>query len=88
MKVVSKHVGVAMGRHVGVAMGRHVGAAMGRQTDLVLDASLPKHKNYQTLDIVQTWEGGGRVSGPAKLFFEKRYGHVLRGEGDQRASSK
>ena len=40
-----KHVGAAMGRHVGVAMGRHVGAAMGRQTDLVLDASLPKHKN-------------------------------------------
>ena len=37
MKVVSKHVGVAMGRHVGAAMGRH--------TDLVLDASLPKHKN-------------------------------------------
>ena len=35
-------------------------------------------KNYQTLDIVQTWGG---VSGPAKLFFEKRYGHVLRGEG-------
>ena len=25
-------------------MGRHVGAAMGRHTDLVLDASLPKHK--------------------------------------------
>ena len=32
-------------RHEGVAMGRHEGAAMGRQTDLVLDASLPKHKN-------------------------------------------
>ena len=31
---------------------------------------------------------GGGVSGPAKLFFEKRYGHVLRGEGGQRASSK
>ena len=27
------------------AMGRHEGEAMGRQTDLVLDASLPKHKN-------------------------------------------
>ena len=25
--------------------GRHEGEAMGRQTDLVLDASLPKHKN-------------------------------------------
>ena len=36
LKVVSKHVGLAMGRHVGAAMGRH--------TDLVLDASLPKHK--------------------------------------------
>ena len=31
---------------------------------------------------------GGGVSGPAKLFFEKRYGHVLRGEGGQRAMSK
>ena len=45
-----------------------------------------KKKNYQTLDIIQTWGRG--VSGPAKLFFEKRYGHVLRGEGGQRASSK
>ena len=34
-----------MGRHEGEAMGRHEGEAMGRQTDLVLDASLPKHKN-------------------------------------------
>ena len=42
---MSKHVGVAMGRHVGAAMGRHVGAVMGRQTDLVIDASMPKHKN-------------------------------------------
>ena len=48
---MGRHVGVAMGRHVGVAMGRHVGAAMGRQTDLVLDASLPKHKNL--LPLVQ-----------------------------------
>ena len=31
-------------------MGRHEGAAMGRQTDLVLNASLPKHKNpFQVL---------------------------------------
>ena len=30
----------------------------------------------------------GGVSVPAKLFFEKRYGHVLRGGGGQRASSK
>ena len=37
------------------------------------------------MDIVQTWGG---VSGAAKLFIEKRYGHVLRGEGGQRASSK
>ena len=27
-------------------MGRHEGEAMGRQKDLVLDASLPKHKNF------------------------------------------
>ena len=44
-----------------------------------------KKKNYQILDIVQTWRG---VSGAAKLFIEKRYGHVLRGEGGQRAMSK
>ena len=50
-----------------------------------LRGAIKKKKNYQTLDIVQTWGG---VSGPAKLFFEKRYGHVLRGEGGQRASSK
>ena len=42
-------------------------------------------KNYQILDIVQTWGG---VSGAAKLFFKKRYGHVLRGRGGQRAMSK
>ena len=30
---------------------------------------------------------GGGVSGAAKLFIEKRYGHVFRG-GGQRASSK
>ena len=41
---MSRHEGVAMGRHEGEAMGRHGGEAMGRQTDLVLDASLPKHK--------------------------------------------
>ena len=35
-----------------------------------------KKNNYKILDIVQTWGG---VSGPAQLFFEKRYGHVLRG---------
>ena len=46
----------------------------------------PSKRNYQTLDIVQT--GGGGVSGAAKLFIEKRYGHVLRGEEGQRASSK
>ena len=34
-----------MGRHEAVAMGRHEAVAMGRPTDLVLDASLPKHKN-------------------------------------------
>ena len=33
-----------MGRHEAEAMGRHEAEAMGRQTDLVLDASLPKHK--------------------------------------------
>ena len=32
--------------------------------------------------------GGGGVSGATKLFIEKRYGHVLRGEGGQRAMSK
>ena len=31
-------------------------------------------KNYKILDIVQTWGG---VCGAAKLFIEKRYGHVL-----------
>ena len=36
-------------------------------------------KNYQILDIVQTWGGG--VSGTAKPFIDKRYGHVLRGRG-------
>ena len=42
---MGRHEGAAMGRHEGVAMGRHEGVAMGRHTDLVLDASLPKHKN-------------------------------------------
>jgi len=36
-----------MGRHEAEAMGRHEAEAMGRQTDLVLDASLPKHNNAQ-----------------------------------------
>ena len=31
-------------------MGRHEAEAMGRQTDLVLDASLPKHKNQNNGD--------------------------------------
>ena len=35
-----------MGRHEGEAMGRQEGEAMGRPTDLVLDVSLPKHKNF------------------------------------------
>ena len=42
-------------------------------------------KPYKILNIVQK---GGGVSGTAKLFIEKRYGHVLRGEGGQRAMSK
>ena len=37
-------------RHEGEAMGRHEGEAMGRQTDLVLDASLPKHKNVDDFE--------------------------------------
>ena len=41
---MGRHEAVAMGRHEAVAMGRHEAVAMGRQTDLVLDASLPKHK--------------------------------------------
>ena len=41
MKVVSRHEGVAMGRHEGGLWGD-------RQTDLVLDASLPKHKNVRS----------------------------------------
>ena len=35
-----------MGRHEAEAMGRHEAEAIGRQTDLVLDASLPKHKKW------------------------------------------
>ena len=50
-----------------------------------LDLGCNKKNNYQTLDIVQTWGGG---SGAAKSFIEKRYEHVLRGKGGQRASSK
>ena len=42
--LVPKHEAEAMGRHEAEAMGRHEAEAMGRQTDLVLDASLPKHK--------------------------------------------
>ena len=33
-------------------MGRHEAEAMGRQTDLVLDASLPKHKNLDYLEYI------------------------------------
>ena len=39
------------GRHVAEAMGRHVAEAMGRQTDLVLDASLPKHNKFDLLKL-------------------------------------
>ena len=42
---MGRHEAEAMGRHEAEAMGRHEAEAMGRQTDLVLDASLPKHKN-------------------------------------------
>ena len=38
-----------MERHEAEAMGRHEAEAMGRQTDLVLDASLSKHKNFFSL---------------------------------------
>ena len=38
-----------MGRHEAVAMGRHEAVAMGRPTDLVLDASLPKHKKLKKI---------------------------------------
>ena len=46
-----------------------------------MDESLgePSKKKYQNLDIVQTWGEG--VSGAAKPFIEKRYGHVLGGRG-------
>ena len=50
---------------------------------LTIRGAIKKH--FQTLDIVQTWGG---VSGVAKPLIEKRYGHVLSGEGGQRASSK
>ena len=43
-----------MGRHEGEAMGRHEGEAMGRQTDLVLNALLPKHKNAHS-STSQLW---------------------------------
>ena len=42
---MGRHEAEAMGKHEAEAMGRHEAEAMGRQTDLVLDASLPKHKN-------------------------------------------
>ena len=45
----------------------------------------PKKNNYQILDIVQTWEG---AAAQPNFLSKKRYGHVLRGEGGQRASSK
>ena len=38
------HLKLALPKHEAEAMGRHEAEAMGRQTDLVLDASLPKHK--------------------------------------------
>ena len=48
--------------------------------------------SHQKKKITKFWtlskHGGVGVSGAAKLFFEKRYGHVLRGEGGQRAMSK
>ena len=44
------------------------------------------HKKKPTKFWTLSKHGG--VSGAAKLFIEKRYGHVLRGEGGQRASSK
>ena len=43
--VVPKHEAEAMGRHEAEAMGRHEAEAIGTPTDLVLDASLLKHKN-------------------------------------------
>ena len=53
-----------MGRHEAVAMGRHEAVAMGRPTDLVLDASLPKHKNRnaKTETHVRTNERTDEVS--------------------------
>ena len=45
-----KHEAEAMGRHEAEAMGTHEAEAMGRQTDLVLDASLPKHKNVDDFE--------------------------------------
>ena len=42
-----------MGRHEAVAMGRHEAVAMGRQTDLVLDASLPKHKKQFVINSMK-----------------------------------
>ena len=43
-------------------MGRHEGEAMGRPTDLVLDASLPKHKNIQKiLSLRMIWKKHFRV---------------------------
>ena len=52
--VVPKHEAEAMGRHEAVAMGRHEAVAMGRQTDLVLDASLPKHKKSKQIEPNQS----------------------------------
>ena len=46
-----RHEAEAMGRHEAEAMGRHEAEAMGRQTDLVLDASLPKHKYDNFLQL-------------------------------------
>ena len=36
-------------------MGRHEAEAMGRQTDLVLDASLPKHNKFGSVDLFGTF---------------------------------
>ena len=54
-----------MGRHVAEAMGRHVAEAMGRQTDLVLDASLPKHKNF----FIEEFFCQKAIAAPMSQFF-------------------
>ena len=49
---MGRHEADPMGTHEAEAMGRHEAEAMGRQTDLVLDASLPKHKNSNKLVLI------------------------------------